>query len=141
MSNDALTIASTFLEVRRALDWVSDRIGSSLFDGRRDDIALAAAEALNNIVRHGYREATGGRIDLELRLAEAKLTLVITDNAPLPPPQDILAEGHDFPQVEGIPLDEMPESGFGLALIQACTDNVTFERLAGGNLTVLEFLL
>ena len=140
MSSDLLTIASTFLEVRRASNWIAGRISSSLFDHRKDDITLAASEALNNIVRHGYAEAANGRIDVEIRHTDAKLTLVITDNAPLPLPKAVESENHDFPPVEDTPRDELPESGFGLALIYACADGVTFERLVDRNVTTLEFL-
>lgn len=140
MSSDLLTIASTFLDVRRASDWIASRISSSLFDHRKDDITLAASEALNNIVRHGYAEAANGRIDVEIRQTDVRLTLVITDTAPFPPPEAVGADPHDFPMVEDIPRDELPESGFGLALIYACADGVTFEHLVDCNVTVLEFL-
>ncbi|MBS1164774.1 MAG: hypothetical protein H6R00_799 [Proteobacteria bacterium] len=140
MSSDLLTIASTSLDVRRALDWIASQISSSPFDHRRDDITLAASEVLNNIVRHGYAEAVNGRIDLEIRQTDTGLTLVITDTAPLSLPEAIESETHDFPKIEDIPRDELPESGFGLALIYACADGVTFERLVDRNVTVLEFL-
>lgn len=141
MSRDALTISSTFLEVRRALDWIAGRIEALSFDARRDDITLAASEALNNIVRHGYAEAADGRIDLEIHHADARLTLVITDTAPRSLPEAVEADSHAFPQVEDMSRDELPESGFGLALMYACADRITFEHPAGRNVTLLEFLL
>lgn len=140
MAGDLLTIASTFLDVRRALDWIASRIATTAFEHRKDDIALAAGEALNNIVRHGFAEEADGRIDLEMFHTDTRLTLVITDTAPHALPETVESESHDFPVIEDVPRDELPESGFGLALIYACADRVTFERQVDRNVTLLEFL-
>ncbi|EWC64254.1 Serine phosphatase RsbU, regulator of sigma subunit [Actinokineospora spheciospongiae] len=67
------------------------RLGRWL-DGRgvtgplRDDVVLAADEAVANSVEHGYRERLGGLVGVTVTVLEESVTLVVVDHGAWKPP-------------------------------------------------------
>ncbi len=91
------------------------------------DFRLLAAEALNNAVEHGCREAKSPFFEAEIAIQEASVTLRISDPS-------------DFPGWEGppeLPEDPFAEGGRGHFLIASIADTVAHEQSPSGHVLVL----
>ncbi|MCA1682440.1 MAG: ATP-binding protein [Actinobacteria bacterium] len=90
-----------------------------------DAIALAATEAITNVVVHAYRGEGGGRVHVNADIAEDELWLLIGDDG------CGLRAGNDSPGL-----------GVGLALIATSTDGLTImNRGCGGTEVRMRFNL
>jgi serine/threonine-protein kinase RsbW len=85
------------------------------------DIVLAATEACTNVLRHAGRQANGyavvasvGAAGCQVEVADEGAGVALAERAV--PAKDQLP-----------PLAQLPESGRGLAVMQACVDNVTLD--------------
>jgi len=95
-------------------------------------ITLALQELCVNIVEHAYA-GVSGTIDLHIELLPKQLTLTLTDNAMN---QFVTPENPELPN----PLD-LPEGGWGLALIYQIIDVVQHQNLEIGNRwTLIKYL-
>lgn len=98
---------------------------------------IALAEALNNIVEHAYAGNPDGWVDIALwRCPDETLVELRDAGAPLPdgPPNG------NMPMVAGVTEpDELPEGGFGWAMIRVLTRNVQYFRAGDQNILVLCF--
>lgn len=121
-----LTILSDYQSIRRAAGWLRGHIDRHVCMEAAEDFELATVEALNNIVRHAYREKPEQPIFLTLELNDAAIMLRIVDHGDG-------YSGHSETH-EPTPLDE---SGRGLALIACCVDHAMFEQLHDHNVTLL----
>ena len=129
MTDEAFTIdiVSDYAEVRRVGEWLTD-VGKGRIDQAvLDDLQLVVAEAVNNIIRHAYREEPGRPISVRLEVSAAGITLVFRDSGQAPPP--------GFPQsrigsleVDPSDLAALADSGRGLAIIQSCVDQMDYVR-------------
>lgn len=82
----------------------------------RNAIITAFGEAFNNIVIHGYRDRTGGMLDVEAELGSDHMTLrLIDDGVPA-----------DLAKVKLPELDTLPEGGLGIFMIHALVDEVVY---------------
>ena len=92
------------------------------------DILLAATEACTNVLTHGGPEVRGyavvtsvGAVGCQVEVADEGTGLLA--NA---------AAGADSPPSPAqLPVDQLPESGRGLAVMRACVDNVTLDSRPG----------
>jgi serine/threonine-protein kinase RsbW len=87
------------------------------------ELELVMAEALNNVVEHGYLYSEDGEIDILVTLTNEFMTIKITDSGRKfdgPPPFKEM-------DVESFNFEELPEGGFGWNLIHSMTDEVEFE--------------
>ncbi|MDM4769309.1 SpoIIE family protein phosphatase [Solimonas sp. SE-A11] len=82
------------------------------------ELVLAVDEACQNIIRHGYRDHVGGRIDLSMRRVAGRLTVELVDFAP-PVKQD---------ECKGRPLEELRPGGLGTFFMSALTDSMKYLR-------------
>jgi serine phosphatase RsbU (regulator of sigma subunit)/anti-sigma regulatory factor (Ser/Thr protein kinase) len=83
---------------------------------------LAVIEAITNSFTHAYKDSQGDVIGL-MRVVENELLVDLYDRGqPFDPP--------DFVQTE-IDLDELPEGGYGLSIINLVMDEIQYERLPG----------
>jgi anti-sigma regulatory factor (Ser/Thr protein kinase) len=80
-----------------------------------EDIRLAVTEACTNVVRHAYRDAEHGTIDVVIRPTGDRLELIVSDHGsgmgPSPDPMG---------------------PGLGLPMIAALADDVVIEPAPGG---------
>jgi serine/threonine-protein kinase RsbW len=92
------------------------------------DLKLAVTEACSNAVRHAYERA-GGMISIRFALADDSIEVEVEDH------------GRGFaPQIPlSLPLDAGPESGMGLAIIDALTDDLTIAIGTEGRGSLLTF--
>lgn len=102
----------------------------------RDAVDLALVEALSNAVKHGT-EDSAKLVGVELTLSDTEVVLEIIDSSP--PMPLFLLEDIDPDALEvGDDLENVPESGRGLALIVMMMDEVTFHHI--GNQTRLRLM-
>lgn len=95
----------------------------------RDTVELVLAEVLNNIVEHAYADAPGP-IEVELSLAGGTLGCVVCDHG-RPMPDGTPPPGR--PALIDVPLEDLPEGGFGWYLIRSLTRDLAYVRLRGCN--------
>jgi serine/threonine-protein kinase RsbW len=84
------------------------------------DILLAATEACTNVLRHSGREVRGyavvtslGAVGCQVEVADEGVGTTFRERERREPPVTAIAQ--------------LPESGRGLAVMQACVDNVTLD--------------
>ena len=125
-----LAIVSTQEEVSAVTERISKWLGCQGADQDVvDDVQLAVAEALNNVVEHAYVYREDGRIDLLLVLEPQSISVDITDfgcKFDGPPPY----RPRDPASIE---LEDLPEGGWGWGLIQMVMQKVDFEHRNGCN--------
>lgn len=93
----------------------------------RDAVDLALVEVLSNAVQHGTRDSAK-RIGLEVALTDTEITLDIIDSTP-PMPLFLLEDlDPDALEVDPDDLENLPETGRGLALIVMMMDEVAFHH-------------
>lgn len=115
---------------------------------QRGDEAVAAqvdlglAEALSNIVRHGYApDAPDASVQLVWTEQPGCWCLRLFDHGH-PIPDAALQPGADDPfDFDPLALDTLPEGGMGLALLRASFDRVDYRAGPRGNLLVLTKLI
>lgn len=95
-------------------------------------VTLAVDEALANIIRHAYKNRYDQQIELNCQAGSDQIEFTLFDQGEPPDPARIC----------GQPLDDVSLSGRGTHLIKAIMDEVTYERVPGGNqLTLIKRLL
>ena len=91
------------------------------------DAALAADEAVCNIIVHGYQRL-GGEIELCIARAGSDLVIRIRDRAPAFDPT-----AYPAPDL-AVSLEQRKPGGLGIYLIRQVMDEVTYRRIPeGGN--------
>ncbi len=93
------------------------------------EVCLVLAEALNNVVEHGYCFANDGEIDVGLMLSDNTLLISIKDFGL---EYTIPVSRKNAPS-DASELAALPEGGFGWGLIQTLTDEVALRRDGGRN--------
>lgn len=92
------------------------------------DLLLAITEAMNNVVEH----ARAAEMEIDVVAGARSLTCrILTAGEPFNPTTGVSFPDLDAPQ-------GLPEGGFGLALIAALADRVTYQYLEGKNVLTLE---
>lgn len=120
-------LASSSLAVRGALSALcrsARRLG--LDDETCGALEMALAEALNNVVEHAYLEDPAGWIVIELDLMDGWAACRVWDGGRPMPRKGIPTT--PFPDLS-VPLDALPEGGFGWALIHSLAEHLSYERL------------
>lgn len=91
---------------------------------------LVLAEVLNNIVEHAYGGGFG-RVSVTLNPDPAGIRCLVVDEGHAFP-RDRLPEGR-LPGGADVPLEDLPEGGFGWHLIRSLCSGLTYERTIGKN--------
>lgn len=115
--------------VRSAVTELSSVCGLSDSDSRA--IALAIDEALANIIRHAYKSRHDQAIQLKCEASPDCLQFTLFDQG----------EPADLAKICALPLNNDSLSGRGTHMIQLIMDEVSYERVAGGNRLRLRKLL
>ena len=96
-----------------------------------EDLIQAVDEAATNIVLHGY-ELRGGAIDVDARLVDDHIVIVLSDTAPMFDPTVVPEPDLSVPALRRRP------GGMGLHLIRLATDSMEHRpRRGGGNILTL----
>ena len=101
---------------------------AGLDDSAANKLIIAVIEAVNNIVKHGYRNEPGHPITIRWRCSHDSIDIEIRDRAQ-PPPVGFL-EHADMPPPGA-------ESGRGVPLIRACTQSASYARDGDENVLTL----
>jgi serine/threonine-protein kinase RsbW len=90
------------------------------------DMKLAVTEACSNSIRHAYEEG-GGTVSVRFTLEDEEIAIEVED------------QGDGFePQITR-PFSPNTESGMGLAIIEALTDELTFSAGTNGSGSLVTF--
>ncbi len=101
-------------------------------------IELAVVEACNNIVEHAYSRIQGD-ITLDVEIEEEKIVIALHDTGETMPTASQQSGNLDFDPTN---LDELPEGGMGLFLMNSIMDERTYTNTGGKNtLTLTKFLV
>ena len=92
----------------------------------RSDCELIMVEACNNAIKHTDAQAKWQPVAVEVRIEPAQIEMRIIDHGP----------GFEWPQTAELPRPE-EESGRGVFLIRALTDDAAYLREPGKNVLVL----
>jgi serine/threonine-protein kinase RsbW len=116
--------------VRLATAGVASRMGFTYDEV--EDIKLAIAEACNNAILHAHPEKAGQMVRVQWQPCARHLEISVIDGGSLEPHQLPLSESRND-------LDELPEGGMGLLLMEALMDEVEQGTTPQGN-TVMRMI-
>ena len=122
-----LTVPAQLDMIEAICDAVDSAAAAAGFDERtRYACQLAASEACENIVKHGYGEDASGKIEIRLRASLNDLTIELLDTAPPFNPASP-------PNATPWSVEDPPVGGLGLLIIHRVMDEVEYERTQGQN--------
>lgn len=109
--------------------WVPEEVCNS--------IELGVAEALTNVVTHGYAGIPHAAVEMAVEEFPAKVLVRVFDSG-RPIPEQVIADAgrHTF-DFDVTDLDNLPIGGMGLSLIKASFDTIHYETRDGINCLVL----
>lgn len=90
--------------------------------GDLGEVEIALTEAVSNVIRHGYQGDPAGTLELHADTDDTDLVLRIVDHAP----------AFDPTAGEPVDLSQPRGGGYGLYLIEAVMDEVTWTRRPDG---------
>lgn len=126
-----LTIPAQLDRIEAICDAVDSAAAAAGFDERtRYSCQLAASEACENIVKHGYGDQSSGNIEVRLRSNPSDLTIELIDTAPPFNPASP-------PVAAPWSVDDPPVGGLGLLIIHRVMDQVKYRRGHGQNRLVM----
>lgn len=132
-----LSFPATLGAVADALAHVDSRLGDMCVGpDLRGDVAIALGEVLNNVAEHACAGLAGARVTLRGGLSGQELWVEICDpGRPFP--------GGGLPAGQAVdlslPVDALPEGGFGWFLIRSLTSGLEYRRQNGLNRLTLRF--
>jgi serine/threonine-protein kinase RsbW len=134
MQDAELVVQATLAEVARATERLRTLLPDWLSDSERDAIELALAEALTNIVEHGFGHDSEQRVRLRVRERDAALEIDLWDHGrPIPPGRLRQADPETTFLYDPTDLAALPEGGMGLALIRSAFHEVRYGSRDGMN--------
>lgn len=129
----ACSFKATELEARRGIVSVVERLkGMGIPNTRVDEVQIALAEAVNNVVEHAYAETATGDVLIRCNLHPDRLWVEIRD-AGAPFPESKLPEGKPAIVTANTPLEDLPEGGFGWFLIRELASDIQYQRNLDNN--------
>lgn len=134
MNSGKFSINSEYSAVTGLISRLRDEeFYSDINDRIRGEIEICLVEALNNVVRHSYKEESGHEIKIELINSENSFEIIIIENG-LPRPE------MDKPDLEFDPddIDNIPEGGMGLFIIDQLMDETAYSSEEGKNILVMK---
>ena len=113
------------------IETVCDLVGESALEAGFTDqdsyrCQLAAGEACENIILHGYQKETGGDITVTVEFDPGQLTIILCDQAPPFNPAE-------SPPSREWSVEDPPIGGLGLVIIHKVMDEVDYTRIKGEN--------
>ena len=132
MSQWQITIDSNFPAIRKASELLNTYcLQCHISPELSGQLELMLVEALNNVVEHAYQEKDGFKIEIELSDKPDSTVISITDTG-LAAPNLLNNRKINLPDE-----DFLPEGGWGLPLIQALTDSISYSSTSDYNLLTL----
>ncbi|WP_193222005.1 ATP-binding protein [Amylibacter sp. SFDW26] len=104
-------------------------------EGHITDVQIVLAEALNNVIEHGFEHENTGELEIKIEVSEVQIIAHICDNGLAFTPPD----NSQTPLQVDDDLKTLPEGGFGWFLIKEVTSHFEFHRCANKNQLILFF--
>ena len=134
MQDAELVVQATLAQVAQATQQLRGLLPDWLGDAERDAIELAVAEALTNIVKHGYGQDSEHQVRLRVRERDSALEIDLWDGGqPIPAGRLDHADPSTTFLYDPTDLAALPEGGMGLALIKSAFHEVRYGSRAGVN--------
>ncbi len=131
-------LTSSTTQVRQALEEVQAHLCKGQVDETLGDTAqIILAEVLNNIVEHAYNFTDGNPITLSITLRSNGLWCETFDEG-LPMANGVPPNGV-MPKIDPKSLSDLPEGGFGWAMVRELTQDIRYSR--SGSVNHLTFLI
>jgi len=102
---------------------------------RVTDVQIVLAEALNNVIEHGFEHENTGELEIKIEVSDIQTVAYISDNGMAFTPPD----NAQSPLKSDGDLNTLPEGGFGWFLIKEVTSCYEFHRQADKNKLILFF--
>jgi serine/threonine-protein kinase RsbW len=102
----------------------------AISDDTMADLKLALTEAVSNSVRHAYRPAGDGHVDVTYELHPDRIGIEVIDDG----------EGFDPDEAPSFDGDELSEGGLGIAIIRTIADELEIESSPGRRGSRLRFV-
>jgi serine/threonine-protein kinase RsbW len=132
----AVTMRSTSEAVRQTLSLITTHFTGMVSEPELATLELVLAETLNNVVEHAASPGDQGEAKLRIAARRDGLACTILDNG-LPMPGGRLPKARP-PRIDTI-IQDLPEGGFGWALIRMHVRKLQYQRKDGMN--ILQFVL
>ena len=134
MREAELRVPATLEAVAAATQQLRGLLPGWLSGSEADAIELAIAEALTNVVQHGYGGKPGQAIRLRVREREGAVEIDLWDQGrPIPRERLRNADASTTFQFDPTDLAGLPEGGMGLALIKSAFHEVRYGSRDGTN--------
>lgn len=134
MNSGKFSIKSEYSAVTGLINRLRDNDFYSHVNERlRGEIEICLVEALNNVVRHSFKEESSHEIDVELNYVNGILEIkIVEDGFPRP--------AMDSPELEFDPddIDNIPEGGMGLFIIDQLMDETSYNSENGINTLIMK---
>jgi anti-sigma regulatory factor (Ser/Thr protein kinase) len=131
MLSEELSIPARFEEIEVVCDLVDKAARVAGFDENTNYACqLAAGEACENIICHGYKDEGHGVIEVHVRAEPGEMTIEILDTAPPFDPTSIPKS-----DVEDRVEDQV--GGLGLPIIRRVMDEIEYTRQENSNRLIL----
>ena len=127
------TISAHLAELDPLMQDLRDVAAHILSPTKLTNLELAATEALTNIIQHACSKRPGALIRVDLSKCARGVSLLIVDEGDAMN-EEIFTNAANLDEI-----DPMSESGRGIAMINACADEVQYKRLPNSNSLTLCF--
>ena len=99
-------------------------------------VEIALAEALNNIAEHAYAPDSPGPLEIVAHIRDDGLEFVLRDHGRALP--GLTLPAGQLPDSD-VPLEDLPEGGFGWFLMHSLAESLSYIRENGENRLTLVF--
>lgn len=128
----SMTIKSTPCQVAPLAQWLQQLLAEQYVEqSTASRLELLLVEAVNNVIEHGYCGIANHEINVAVATHSDRIVLTIVDRGKPPPAAETYSSA-DLPDP-----DCLPESGWGVGLINIIADQIQVTRHSGVNTTVL----
>ena len=133
MREEAFVLKARLADVAAATQRLRALLPDWMDEPERDKVEIALAEALTNIVEHGYGHDSDENVRLRLLERPGALEIDLWDRGrPIPHGRLEQADETTF-LFDPTDLQSLPEGGLGLALIKSAFDEVSYRSRDGVN--------
>lgn len=128
MTTRRLTVKGRLESIDQVIDFIGAAASGAGFDERTQYACqLAASEACENIILHGYGGGSNDHIRIVTRVFPQGLAIEVTDSGPA-------FNSAKRPSAPTINLEDPEPGGLGLQIIHRVMDSVQYERRGSQNI-------
>jgi serine/threonine-protein kinase RsbW len=91
-----------------------------------DDVQLCVAEGINNVIKHSYANQVGHEVIITVTLRKELIMIEISNDGSAMDPR--LLRIVTAPSTDNLPIEQLPEGGWGLYIIKTKMDEVTYHN-------------